>query len=658
MGNSGKTKHFFAELKRRKVYRVAVAYTVVGWLVIQVATQVFPPLEIPNSMIRLIIALVGLGFPIALLLAWAYDITPEGIRRTDDEVSESPIAPPRKPTFDIPEKSVAVLPFENFSGDIQNAYLADGIQDDILSSLARIADLKVTSRTSVRQYKIGARNLREIGLALGVAYILEGSVRRENNRVRINAQLIDARTDQHVWTDSYDREITDLFELQSELARRITFALRANLSPKEKASLQIHSTADMAAYELFLRARELFRWAGSGDARENGDRALQLLDEAIKRDPQFALAYCLASRVHGELYWFGSDRSRPRLAQSKVAADHALRLQPDLGDARLALAYYYYYGYRDYELARTELAIAQQAIPNDAEVWDTAGAIDRRQGRWGEAVVNFEKARELDPRNTGMLWNIAETFGCLGRFEEAAQAFGDAVAIHPADHLFALAQAAIELRAGGKTEPLRAALRKIPTGFDPGGSVSVIALQISLIDRDYAEAARVLKASKYDRFNDMGVGGHAAVIDGYTFPRAWYEGLIARGRGENEAAARAFAEAQSMVESDLAQARDDAKIITLLGLLNAMQGRKEAAIDAGRRAIELLPISKDAYDGPLLATKLAVILAQVGEVDQAFELLNDLIKVPNGPTPGTLRVEPEWDPLRNDPRFGRLISPQ
>jgi TolB-like protein/Flp pilus assembly protein TadD len=658
MGNSGKTKHFFAELKRRKVYRVAVAYTVVGWLVIQVATQVFPPLEIPNWTIRLIIALVALGFPIALVLAWAYDITPEGIRRTDDEVSELSMAPPRRPTFDIPEKSVAVLPFENFSGDIQNAYLADGIQDDILSSLARIADLKVTSRTSVRQFKTGVRNLREIGLALGVAYIMEGSVRRENNRVRINAQLIDARTDQHVWTDSYDREITDLFELQSELARRITFALRANLSPKEKASLQIHSTADMAAYELFLRARELFRWAGSGDARENGDRALQLLDEAIKRDPQFALAYCLASRVHGELYWFGSDRSRPRLAQAKVAADHALRLQPDLGDARLALAYYYYYGYRDYELARTELAIAQQAIPNDGEVWDTEGAIDRRQGRWAEAVVNFEKARELDPRNTGMLWNIAETFGCLGRFEEAAQAFADAVAIHPGDHLFALAQAAIDLRASGNTEPLRAALRKIPAGFDPGGSVSVIALQISLINRDYTEAARVLKASTCERYNDMGVGGHAAVIDGYTFPRAWYEGLIARARGENEAAAEAFARAQRMVESDLVQARDDAKIITLLGLLSAMQGRKGEAIKAGRRAVELLPISKDAYDGPLIATKLAVILAQVGEIDQAFELLNDLVKLPNGPTPGTLRVEPEWDPLRKDPRFGRLVSPQ
>jgi len=514
----------------------------------------------------------------------------------------------------------------------------------------------VTSRTSVRQFKTGTRNLREIGEALGVAYILEGSVRRESNRVRINAQLIDARTDQHVWNDTYDREITDLFELQSELARRITFALRANLSPREKASLQIHPTADMAAYELFLRARDLFRWSGSGDPRENGERALHLLDEAIQRDPHFALAHCLASRVHGELYWFGYDRSRARLTQAKLAADQALRLQPELGDARLALAYYYYYGYRDYELARTELAIAQQATPNDAEVWDAAGAIDRRQGRWDDAVPNFEKARELDPRNSAVLWNLAETYACVRRFDDAERAFADGLTIHPEAHLFALAQAAIELKTNGETAPLHAALRAIPNDFDPGGAVTTIALRLSLIDRDYAEGARLLGATRYEKFNDTGVGGPAAVFDGCTLPKAWYEGLIARGRGEVDAAERAFAEAQRIVESDLAQWRDDAKTMALLGLLQAMRGQKEEAIRVGRRAVELLPTSKDAYDGPLLATKLAVIYAQVGELDLAHELLADLVKSPNGPTGGTLRVEPEWEPLRGDPRFEKLID--
>ncbi|MEY2488470.1 MAG: hypothetical protein QOC70_412 [Verrucomicrobiota bacterium] len=656
-------KNFFAELKRRKVYRVAVAYAIVGWLLIQIATQVFPFFEIPIWAVRLVIVLLVLGFPVALLLAWAFDLTPEGIKRTDDldEARQSDAAGPGRssrvtPAPRPPEKSIAVLPFESFSDDVQNAHFADGIQDDVLSSLAKVADLKVTSRTSVRQYRTGTRNLREIGEALGVAYILEGSVRRENNRVRINAQLIDARTDQHVWNDTYDREITDLFELQSELARRITFALRANLSPREKASLQVHPTADMAAYELFLRARDFFRWSGSGDPRENGEQALRLLDEALARDPHFALAHCLVSRVHGELFWFGYDRSRARLTQAKIAADNALRLQPDLGDARLALAYYYYFGYRDYELARTEIAIAQEATPNDAEVWDAAGAIDRRQGRWEHAVPNFEKARQLDPRNNSVIWNLAETYACVGRYKEAADVLADGSAVNPDAHFFSLARAAIDLKTNGDIAPLRAALRGIPKDFDPGGSVTIVALRVSLMDRDYAEGARLLRGSRAEKYNDTGLEGPAAVFDGYSLPRAYFEGLVARGRGDKDAAERAFAVAQQMVETDMAQWLDDAKATALLGLLHALRGNKDEAIRAGRRAVELLPVSKDAYDGPLIATKLAVIYTQVGEANRAIDLLADLMKTPNGPTPGTLRVEPEWEPLRGDPRFEKLAK--
>ena len=655
-------KKFFAELKRRKVYRVAVAYAIVSWLLIQIATQVFPFFEIPAWTVRLVILLLALGFPVALLLAWAFDLTPEGIKRTDDldeasasrpsgisKATPSPSTPP-------PEKSIAVLPFENFSDDLQNAHFADGIQDDILLSLAKVADLKVTSRTSVRQFRTGTRNLREIGEALGVAYVLEGSVRRESNRVRINAQLIDARTDQQVWNDTYDREITDLFELQSELARRITFALRANLSPQERASLQVHPTADMAAYELFLRARDLFRWSGSGDPRENGEQALRLLKEALARDPHFALAHCLVSRVHGELYWFGYDRSRERLTQAKVAADNALRLQPELGDARLALAYYYYFGYRDYELARTEIAIALQATPNDAEVWDAAGAIDRRQGRWAEAVPNFEKARQLDPRNNSVVWNLAETYTCMGRYADAASVFAEAFAVNPEAHFFSLAQAAIDLKTNGDTGPLRAALRATPKEFDPGGSVTIVALRVSLMDRDYEEGARILQESRAEKYNDTGLEGPAAVFDGYTLPRAFYEGLVARGRGESATADRAFAAAQELVEEDLAHWRDDAKATALLGVLHALRGNRDEAIRVGRRAVEFLPTSRDAYDGPLIATKLAVIYAQVGETDRALELLAELIKIPNGPTAGTLRLEPEWDPLRADARFEKLLA--
>lgn len=651
-------RKFFTELKRRKVYRVAVGYAVLAWLLIQIATQTLPFFEIPTWTVRLIIVALVLGFPVALFLSWAFDLTASGIERTEDlDDAKTPAFEPKaKPVTPPPEKSIAVLPFENFSDDQQNTYFADGIQDDILSSLAKVADLKVISRTSVRQYRTGTRNLREIGEALGVAYVLEGTVRRDANRVRINAQLIDARTDLHVWNDTYDREITDLFAFQTELARRIAFALRANLSPREKASLQVHPTSDLDAYDLFLRARDLFRWSGSGDPRENGERALRLLDEAVERDPHFALAYCLISRFHGELYWFGFDRTRSRLTQAKLAADTALRLQPDSSDVRLALAYYYYYGYRDYELARTELAIAQTAAPNDAEVWDALATVDRRQGRWGDAIANFEKAKELDPRNPSVLWNLAETYACLGREDEAALGFASGIEVKPDAHLFSVARSAIPLRAEGNLAPLREMLREIPADFDPGGGVTNIAIRLSLIERDYAHAEQLLNQSRYERFNDIGVGGPAAILDGYTFPRAWYEWLIARERGESAAADRAFASTLAIVETDVAKAPDDAKLVAMLGLVHAMSGRKEEAIAAGRRATDLLPTSRDAYDGPLIATKLAVIYAQAGQVDRAIELLQELVTIPNGPTPGTLRVEREWDPLRGDPRFEKLTK--
>jgi TolB-like protein/Flp pilus assembly protein TadD len=647
---------FFSELKRRKVYRVAIAYAVVGWLLVQIATQVFPFLEIPNWAVRLVIATVALGFPIALILAWAFDITPEGIKRTDDFALDDSQPSRVSPPASIPEKSIAVLPFENLSDDKENAYFAEGVHDDILSSLSKISDLKVISRTSVRQYRTGTRNLREIGEALGVAHILEGTVRRSGNRVRVNAQLINARTDAHIWVDTFDRELTNLFALQSELAQRITEALRANISPREKASLQIHSTKNLAAYELFLRARDLFRWSGLGDPRENGEKALRFIDQAIARDPQFALAYCLASRLNGELYWFGHDRSRARLTKAKAAADIALRLRPELGDAHLALAFFYYLGYRDYERAGKEIEIAQQATPNDAEVWDAAGAVDRRQGRWDEAIANFEKARYLDPRNFSVISNLAETLVAMRRYSEAQHAIDNALLINPHAYMFSIARASIELQGRGETARLRAALRAMPDDYDPGGAVATVAIRLSLIEHDYAEAARVLAASSHERLTDSGMGGTAGMIDGYTFPKSWYEGLIARARGNVDAARCAFEAAGRVVEADLVQWPDDAKAITMLALIHAALGRKEEALQKGRRAVELLPISRDAYDGPIIATNLAVIYAQLDEHDLAMAQLTPLVAVPNGPTAGTLRAEPEWDPLRGDPRFEKLAA--
>jgi TolB-like protein/Flp pilus assembly protein TadD len=644
---------FFSELKRRKVYRVAIAYAVAAWLVAQVVTQIFPVFEVSQWALRSMIVLLIAGFPIALILAWAFDITPEGIKRTDDV---DPAQAQTRRAEAIPAKSIAVLPFENLSDDPQNAYFADGVHDDILSSLAKISDLKVISRTSVRQYKEGARNLREIGQALGVAHILEGTVRRAGNRVRVNAQLINAQTDAHIWADTFDRELTNLFALQSELAERITAALRANLSARERASMQIHPTSDLAAYELFLRARDLFRWSGVGDPLENGEKALRLIDQAVARDPQFALAYCLGSRLNAELYWFGHDRSRARLNNAKAAADVALRLQPDLGDAHLALAFFHYYGYRDYKRAQTEIEIAQRATPNDAEVWDGSGAIDRRDGRWNEAIANFEKARYLDPRNFSVISNLAETLIAMRRYAEAQHAIDNALLVNPNAHLFSIERASIELKKSGDTAPLRAVLRAIPRDFDPGGAVTTVGIRLSLMERDFAEAARQLAASPHDRLTDSGYGGTAGMIDGYAFPNSWYEGLVARAHGNFDTAQHAFEEAGRVVEVDLAKWPDDVKTIMMLALIHAALGRKEDALREGRRAVELLPISKDAYDGPILATNLAAIYAQVGERDLALDQLATLAEVPNGPTPGTLRVEPEWDPLRGDPRFDKVVT--
>ena len=650
-------KSFFAELKRRKVHRVAIAYAVAAWLLIQIATQVFPFFEIPNWAVRLIVLVLVLGFPIALTLSWIFDLTPQGIRRTEESDRSLAALPVGHAAIrNIPEKSIAVLPFENLSDDRENEYFAAGVHNDILSNLAKVADLKVISRTSVQQFKSGTRNLREIGLALGVAHILEGTARRAGNRIRVNAQLIDARSDAQLWGETFDREITDLFALQSELAQRISQELRANLSAREKTNLQTHPTRDILAYELFLRARELFHWAGSGYSYDKGADALRLIDEAIKRDPQFALAYGLASRLHSELFWFGYDKSASRLEKAKAAADAALELQPDLGEAHLAKAFYYYYGFRKYDVAQKHVSAAVRAIPNDADVLNTAGAIARRDGRWNAAASTLEQARDRDPRNLSVLWSLFESYLALHEYTKADGTVNDALSVSPAADFFVLARSAIALFRDGDTAPLHSALRKLPRSFDPGGATSTIALRLSLMERDVEEADRVLAACRHEKLDDNGLSGVAGALDGYTVPKSWYAGLIAQARGNESSAHAAFEQAKRAVRDDLVQSPDDAKTVAMLALIHAAVGEKNEALGAATRAGELLPIAKDSFDGPILATTLAAVSAKLGEKDSAIQQLESLVGIPNGPTPGTLRVEPEWDSLRDEPRFKKLIE--
>ncbi|HET7511950.1 MAG TPA: hypothetical protein VFJ88_04235 [Chthoniobacterales bacterium] len=645
--------NFFVELKRRKVYRVAAAYVVVAWVLIQVATQVFPFFEIPNWGVRLVILGLVLGFPAALILSWAYDITPAGIKRTEDRPAE--VLPSRLPLAPVPEKSIAVLPFQNLSDDRENAFFAEGVHDDILSSLARIADLKVISRTSVQQYRSGGGNLREIGKALGVAYVLEGTVRRAGTRVRLNAQLIDARTDAHIWAETFDRELTDLFALQSELAERIVRQLRANLSPSEMAGLQEPPTRSLAAYDLYVEARDLFHWSGIGDPQENGEHGLPLLERALVLDSQFALAHYLASRIHGELFWFGYDKSPARIAKAKEAAENALRLRPDMGEGHLALAFYHYYSARDYEAAIRELRLAQRALPNESDVASALGIIERRRGRWEESILHLERARQLDPRNVSTLWNLSETLTYLRRFSEADQVLAEAITVAPEAHLFPIARAELSLRSRGETAPLREALRRAPPNFDPGGAITTISVRLALMERDYDEAARQLGTCTECKYNDVGLCGFVGALDDYTVPRDWYVGLIARGRGQEGEAMRAFTAAKEAMRAETEESPNDAKVLIMRGLIEAMLGRTDEAIALGEQAVRRLPISADALDGPLIAINLAAIYAQVDRADQALTLLEQLVRLVGGPTPGTLRVEPHWDSLRGDPRFQALL---
>ena len=374
-------------------------------------------------------------------------------------------------------KSIAVLPFENLSEDKANAYFADGVQDEILTDLAKVADLKVISRTSVMQYKnLATRNLREIAQQLGVAHVLEGSVQRTGNRVRVSAQLIDARTDMHLWAEHYDRDLADVFAIQSEIAKTIADQLQAKISPSEKAAIEKAPTTDLAAFDLYERAKAL--WADVTDplhAREKLPQAAQLLDEAVARDPQFLLAWCLLSRVHGALYWTGHDRTQPRLDLADVAVQTALRLQPEAGEAHRALATYYYYGFRDYGRARSELAVARRTLPNDAEIFLYTGLIDRREGHWDDSTRNLERALELDPHNRFILQQLALSYLAQHRYQDAIRIDDRTLTIVPGDPSTRITRAAVILDWKADIKPYQVTLATLveeDPRYSPGCGLS------------------------------------------------------------------------------------------------------------------------------------------------------------------------------------------
>jgi TolB-like protein/Flp pilus assembly protein TadD len=669
--------NFFAELKRRNVYRVAIAYAVMAWLLMQIATQVFPFLEIPNWAIRLVIMLLALGFPIALFLAWAYELTPEGIKRTDQiepgrrsrnrawiyivivagGISVSLFLFGRYTTsskqsgsVELPAKSIAVLPFENFSEDKAFAFFADGVHDEILNDLAKIADLKVISRTSVRQYKNTAtRNLPEIAQALKVAHVLEGSVQRSANRVRVSAQLIDARNDTHVWAEKYDRDLADVFAIQSEIAQKIADQLQAKLSPTEKSAMNERPTSDLVAYDLYLRAKELIYDSDLNPSRQREDlfKAVQLLDQAVARDPAFLLAYCQLAYAHDVIYLLNFDHTETRLALAETSARAAVRLQPDSGETHLAQAIHFYWGYRNYDRALEELDKAQRALPNNAQIFQFLGLIDRRQGRWGEAIRNLERAVDLDPRNASTIPDLGFTYLNLRRYREAIATF-NRVALEPRNAFLRTVPGWIGVEAEADTAPLRATLNTIEAeGAASAAEVADISFQTALRERDPAGAARALA--------NIPSEGYRREAD-YPVPHAWHEGLLAKLRQDAPAAHAAFMAARAETEKLVRVQPKNVKPLSALAFVDAELGDKEKAIREGRTACDMVPVAKDAIDGVLLVNNLARVYSLTGEKDLAIKQLEIVSKIPFGPSYGELRLDPEWDPLRGDPRFEKIVA--
>jgi serine/threonine protein kinase/tetratricopeptide (TPR) repeat protein len=537
---------------------------------------------------------------------------------------------------------IAVLPFENLSDEKEQGFFADGVQDDILIKLAKIADLKVISRTSVMQYR-GKHDVRQIGDALRVSHVLEGTVRRFGGKLHINAQLVDARTDAGIWAEEYDRDLNDVFAIETEVAQSIANRLRAKVSAREKAAMQEWPTRDLVAYDLYVRAASLIDQAAYEERIEQGKdyfQAIELLNQAIARDPAFLIAYCRLAESHDELYFDRFDYTPRRLELAKSAIDSAFRLKPDSGEAHLALATHLYHGYLDYDHASNELAIAVRTLPNNARIFQWSGYIDRRQSRWRDAVRDFERAMKLDPRNVKILLGAAVTYELMREYEREKKVCDRLVAIEPNNIDHRARRACIDLDERADTRAAHSVLgTDLPLRFYE---------RVDAAADDRALAA--LGAQGEDSFDARGIGGT-------RFSRAYLKGLVARLKGDAAGAQVAFTAARAQQEAAVRVRPDDGPVLCVLGLIDAGLGRKEEALREGRRALELAPLAKDSLDGADVLYFYAVICAWTGEHDLAIEQLETLAKIPAGVSYGDIRLDPNWDPLRGDPRGSRKSLP-
>jgi TolB-like protein/Tfp pilus assembly protein PilF len=554
----------------------------------------------------------------------------------------------------ITDKSIAVLPFENLSEEKANAFFADGVQDEILTNLAKIADLKVISRSSVMHYKSGVeRNLRKIGEELGVAHLLEGSVQRAANKVRVNAQLIDARNDAHLWAQTYDRDLADVFAIQSEIAKAIADQLQAKLSPNEKKAIEQPPTTDLAAFDLYSRARTiLVHRSFSVTSQQDVRQATELLDQAVKRDPSFVDAYCQLAYAHETLYAvLGFDHTPARLALAEAALQAATRLRPDAGETHLARAEYLYYGLRDYAGALAELESARRTLPNHPRIFEVTGYILRRRGQQEEGLRNLERAIDLDPRNFLTLQQLALSYQFLGRFAEVIATYDRALTIVPDNVETRANRAQVEVYWKGDTRPLHQTIDSI-LGQGPGAIAPAADTWFfcALAEHDAAAAERALVA-----LGDNPCWNDGAVILSHSFG----EGLLARMIKDEARARAAFEAARAQQEKTVQGQPEYGPTLCVLGLIDAALGRKEAALEEGRRAIELVPMEKDVINGSRMVHYFAITAAWAGEKELALQQLELELPAPVASVAlsyGVLKLMPFWDPLRGDPRFEKIVA--
>jgi TolB-like protein len=664
---------FFTELKRRNVYKVAVAYAVVAWLLIQVATQVFPFFEVPNWAVRLVVLLIIIGFPIALVIAWAFELTPEGLKRT--EVADA--APAQRSRSRawiyvvliagalsaglfflgrftastkqsvlalVSSKSIAVLPFDNLSRDPDNAYFASGIQDEIITRLAKIADLKVISRTSTQQYQSKPGNLAEIAKQLGVANILEGSVQKAADQVRVNVQLIQVASDSHLWADTYDRKLVDIFAVESEMAKAIADALQAKLTGGEQQALAAKPTNNSEAYDAYLRGLALEVRASSPT---DSEKVVGFYEQSVQLDPTFALAWARLSRANSQVYFGGLDTTSARRDAAERAFNTAQKLQPNSPETLLAQAYYQYWVLRDYELAKTTFGRVRELLPGSSEVPGALALIARRQGQWDKSVTYWDQTLALDPRNTQWLANAAETYAWLRQFPAALKTYDRVLDIVPNDPN-AIASEARVYQAEGNLEQAGKLLAGISQQTH---SFPVLETKINqlFLERHCDEAIRWIN-TRLTESRDVP-----------AIERLFDQGslVVAQECAGDIAGARATAQQMlPPIEKFSQKAPNSPPIAAGLSLVHAFLGEKDAAIKEAERAITLLPSAKDAVEGPTFEEQLAFVEALVGDKNRAISTLQHLLEIPyhDCVTPALLRLDPKWDALRGDPRFQKLCE--